>query len=145
MRARERRCELPAKLHQFPANGMGQKSPRAFKGLNETGIVQGGGILRTGNPAANCMHTPDRSIHERGRSQDEVTLLHPRPPLHPIVRNFRGDNAIGGHFIVSIIVKEKERERRKYKIYLSVGLLAARRFEVRRLEKTWRQREVNEF
>lgn len=90
------------KLHQFSARETGQESPRAFKGLNETGDAQGGGILRTGNPAANCMHTPDRSIHERGRSQDEVTLLHPRLPLHPTVRNFRGDNAvkIGSYFIV---------------------------------------------
>lgn len=96
------------KLHQFSTRETGQESPRAFKGLNETGTVQGGGILRTGNPAANCMHTPDRSIHERGRSQDEVTLLHPRLPLHPAARNFRGDNAvkIGSYFIVGVIIKK---------------------------------------
>lgn len=63
------------------------------------------------------MHTPDRSIHERGRSQDEVTLLHPRLPLHPrYTRNFSGDNAvkIGSYFIVDIIIKKSK----KKEIYL---------------------------
>jgi len=98
------------KLHQFSTRETGQEIAASFQRFKRDGDVQGGGILRTGNPAANCMHTPDRSIRERGRSQDEVTLLHPRLPLHPTARNFRGDNAvkIGSYFIVSIIIKKKK-------------------------------------
>jgi len=105
------RCKLRCEIASILDKGNGTGIAASFQRFKRDGDVQGGGILRTGNPAANCMHTPDRSIRERGRSQDEVTLLHPRLPLHPTARNFRGDNAvkIGSYFIVSIIIKKKNK------------------------------------
>lgn len=82
------RCKLRCEIASILGEGNGTGIAASFQRFKRDGKAQGGGILRTGNPAANCMHTPDRSIHERGRSQDEVTLLHPRLPLHPTRESF---------------------------------------------------------
>lgn len=104
-------CKLRCEIASILGEGNGTGIAASFQRFKRDGKAQGGGILRTGNPAANCMHTPDRSIHERGRSQDEVTLLHPRLPLHPTARKFRGDNAvkIGRYFIVGAIIKKRSK------------------------------------
>lgn len=117
------RCKLRYEIASILSEGNGTGIAASFQRFKRDGKAQGGGILRTGNPAANCMHTPDRSIHERGRSQDEVTLLHPRLPLHPTARKFRGDNAvkIGRYFIVGAIIKKRS------KGFTFGGLLAERR------------------
>lgn len=133
------------KLHQFSARETGTEIAASFQRFKRDGSVQGGGILRTGNPAANCMHTPDRSIRERGRSQDEVTLLHP-----PFASSSRPRETFAAitqlkleATLLSVLSLKKKRERQKegerLKIYL--WRLIKRRLReadrgMKRLEKT---------
>lgn len=98
------------KLHQFSARETGQESPRAFKGLNETGTFKEEGFYeREILQQTVCTHLTDQYTSE-DVARTKLPCYIPVCLFIPPRENFRGDNAvkIGSYFIVGVIIKKKE-------------------------------------
>lgn len=118
------RCEIASILREGET---GQKSPRAFKGLNETGAFKEEGFYeREILQQTVCTHLTDQYTSE-DVARTKLPCYIPRPPPRPATRNFRGDNAvkIGSYFIVGIIIKKKEEKERGRRLKIYLWLLSA--------------------
>lgn len=99
------------KLHQFSARETGQESPRAFKGLNETGTFKEEGFYeREILQQTVCTHLTDQYTSE-DVARTKLPCYIPVCLFIPPRENFRGDNAvkIGSYFIVGVIIKKRSK------------------------------------
>lgn len=112
-----RRCKLRREIASILCERNGTEIAASFQRFKRDGgsFKEEGFYEREILQQTVCTHLADQYTSEDVARTKLPCYIPAAASLHPVVRNFRGDNAvkIGGHFIVGIIVRGKKRRGRE--------------------------------